>query len=635
MARIPVVAGAPQTVSATAEDQKRIFGQSGTISYANTDGSGSLTAGQSVVIANNTTLSIASGRGYVVVLDVRGSLDALSEHVKKTEFPFVSPNDFGAVGDNTTDDTTAVQYAANFAIANNFDLVLNPATSYRITDSIDLKPPGSDVSFRGKVLGVGETPITWAGGNGTDAARKFCFLVQGMKRSRVEHVNIQIPASATYVHGWEVDDTTGDYTSMSQTTWSDCHVFGSTGNTGCGGWRIGHTDSTGNADFSFLTFDNCGTAMGTAPSGSFHILNEGANSLNHTVVDGYAYYCDVAISNLSTTGAESTQGGGSIFCYGFGTSHCDTDFQFLTAGNYAVYGGRFEVGQRFLDVANGGGSNAGVTVTISDVNIASYVPSDNILFYLGSAANFNLINPVIKADGGSDYTSAMITASSASGGRGSISVIGGSIQAADLPVTISAGAWIINTLGVSQRTNAGLNTTHWKNRLSNTGGTSTPLELNPGAASGDTAYLTMAARYRQGYDGSIAAEGASSAGAVVVGDTLTAPNRKVILARLNGTSYAEIDPNTRDLRLPVVGTGIQLKSGTGGLIGEATLVGGTVTVTNANIVAGSVVQLQRKTAGGTIGDLTYTLSAATSFTINSASGSDTSTVSYVIFQPAP
>lgn len=77
-----------------------------------------------------------------------------------------------------------------------------------------------------------------------------------------------------------------------------------------------------------------------------------------------------------------------------------------------------------------------------------------------------------------------------------------------------------------------------------------------------------------------------------------------------------------------VGKGITYKSGTGQRAGNATLAGGTVTVTNTSVTANTVITLSRKTAGGTIGDLTYTLSAGTSFTINSASGTDTSVVSY-------
>jgi hypothetical protein len=63
--------------------------------------------------------------------------------------------------------------------------------------------------------------------------------------------------------------------------------------------------------------------------------------------------------------------------------------------------------------------------------------------------------------------------------------------------------------------------------------------------------------------------------------------------------------------------------------GNATLVGGTVTVSNATVTANTIVMLTRKTSGGTIGTaVTYTLSAGTSFTINSDNVLDTSTFSW-------
>lgn len=73
--RIPVVAGQPQTVSATLDDQKTIIGQVGTVAYTNTDGGGSLTAGDSVTVSVNTTLTVSSGRGYAHILDVPGDDD--------------------------------------------------------------------------------------------------------------------------------------------------------------------------------------------------------------------------------------------------------------------------------------------------------------------------------------------------------------------------------------------------------------------------------------------------------------------------------------------------------------------------------------------------------------------------------
>lgn len=67
--------------------------------------------------------------------------------------------------------------------------------------------------------------------------------------------------------------------------------------------------------------------------------------------------------------------------------------------------------------------------------------------------------------------------------------------------------------------------------------------------------------------------------------------------------------------------------------GNATLVAGTVTVANTSVTANTIVNLTRKTAGGTIGtQITYTLSAGASFTITSDSAADTSTFSYFLLE---
>jgi hypothetical protein len=73
-----------------------------------------------------------------------------------------------------------------------------------------------------------------------------------------------------------------------------------------------------------------------------------------------------------------------------------------------------------------------------------------------------------------------------------------------------------------------------------------------------------------------------------------------------------------------------LSTGGSPLAGKAVLVAGTKAVAAASITANSIVMLSRKSAGGAIGDLTYTINAGVGFTINSASGTDTSTVGWVI-----
>ena len=90
---------------------------------------------------------------------------------------------------------------------------------------------------------------------------------------------------------------------------------------------------------------------------------------------------------------------------------------------------------------------------------------------------------------------------------------------------------------------------------------------------------------------------------------------------------------TGNMVFSTAGKGVQYQSGTGARAGNATLVGGTVTVTNTTVTANTIVMLTRKTSGGTIGTaITYTLSAGASFTINSDNILDTSVFSYLLVE---
>jgi len=64
----------------------------------------------------------------------------------------------------------------------------------------------------------------------------------------------------------------------------------------------------------------------------------------------------------------------------------------------------------------------------------------------------------------------------------------------------------------------------------------------------------------------------------------------------------------------------------------ATLVGGTVTISHPLIHANSRIQVTRNVTGGTVGHLSVTRSNETSFTVNSSSGTDTSTLAITVFE---
>jgi hypothetical protein len=88
-------------------------------------------------------------------------------------------------------------------------------------------------------------------------------------------------------------------------------------------------------------------------------------------------------------------------------------------------------------------------------------------------------------------------------------------------------------------------------------------------------------------------------------------------------------PETSTSRLPF----LKIREGANGSLGVATLVGGTVTVSNTRVTANSRIFITVKTPGGTQGFLSYSVSAATSFTITSTSGTETSTVNWFIVEP--
>lgn len=85
----------------------------------------------------------------------------------------------------------------------------------------------------------------------------------------------------------------------------------------------------------------------------------------------------------------------------------------------------------------------------------------------------------------------------------------------------------------------------------------------------------------------------------------------------------------------VAGQGFKVKEGSNAKMGTATLVAGTVTVSNTSVTANSRIFLTSNADGGIPGFLRVSArSASTSFTITSSSGTDTSTVAWLILEPA-
>jgi hypothetical protein len=93
--------------------------------------------------------------------------------------------------------------------------------------------------------------------------------------------------------------------------------------------------------------------------------------------------------------------------------------------------------------------------------------------------------------------------------------------------------------------------------------------------------------------------------------------------------------NTGSIFLAGLASRIKQKTGTNGGIGSAVLVAGTVTVANTSVTANTQVRYARKTIGGTVGNMSYTISAGVGFTLASSSNTDTSTIDWELIEVIP
>ena len=276
------------------------------------------------------------------------------------------------------------------------------------------------------------------------------------------------------------------------------------------------------------------------------------------------------------------------------------------------------------------------------------------------------------------------------GGNGGVNIIGPIISAGNFSGLSLTGSQATNSINISTTWNTTGNPTLIYGRATNTasGASANLLDLGTtaagsliritktGAISGPLNTLTLGTdpRLSQG-NTNRPIELATTQGYVVIFDTIprlgfstsagtTAPNE--CISRTAAFTYqfglnTASTPNAQTIKAHDVTTGtganLTLSGGTGssasgGVIigtngtasvlirhGTATLVTGTVTVSDTNIVAGSRIFVNRQTDGGTIGDsYSITRSAGTSFTITSKTANvtaalDTSTVSYLIINP--
>lgn len=163
----------------------------------------------------------------------------------------ITPRTFGVVlnakGDGTTDDTAAFQAAINAARGGKL-FIPEPASYYKITDTLTIAPAGSDTQVFLDMESIGRNgSIRFSGVN------KPLFAVKGWKYSTIKGVKPSTENTAKNAVIWDID-ADADKASTSGLIFEDClNSFGTGGQNI--GWRFGK--SGGNYDFSALHFRGC------------------------------------------------------------------------------------------------------------------------------------------------------------------------------------------------------------------------------------------------------------------------------------------------------------------------------------------------------------------------------------------
>lgn len=166
--------------------------------------------------------------------------------------------------------------------------------------------------------------------------------------------------------------------------------------------------------------------------------------------------------------------------------------------------------------------------------------------------------------------------------------------------------------------------------------------LSIGTAAGtNTGQLRIPKRTSDGSFGAVYWDDVENGRVLSVYPSPLTDNRSFLLPDASGTGVVTNGTNSGNIVatgffiVDTAGGGLSIKEGSDAMLGTATLVAGTVTVSTAAVTANSRIFVFVQTPGGTQGHLSIgTVTASTSFVINSTSGSETSTVAWWIVEPA-
>src|SRR3989442_954350 len=301
----------------------------------------------------------------------------------------VNVKEFGAKGDGTTDDTSAIQSAIN---ALGFSgKVYFPRGSYRITSTIVIgattSPNIDSISVEGEVP-IG-TQLLYTGSTAIPA-------VKIISNARFEFSNIRI------LNGNTTGSGTGLLVTSNITSGSNCGpgVFRNVSvNNFNDGVQIG--EATGNSADS-MTWINLEVDANTT---GVHFMHGADNSLAHLFLNLFG------VGNGKVLWTQSQD---NIYIVGGSASNSTVaDFHLESTGAYGIQNFRSENGTRFLITGpiTGGGAGSLLNMTIFNCRIASTLASDGFALQLHQLGHYlisgNYIQGAIEIGGGGGSMSSL------------------------------------------------------------------------------------------------------------------------------------------------------------------------------------------------------------------------------------
>ena len=513
---------------------------------------------QSQAVAAQTTANSA-----ITSIASKVAVDALVFNVK----------DHGAIGNNSTDDTTAIQTTINLA-ATNGGIVYFPAATYRISATLNI---ASNVTFLGTGFGSVINQVSTSSDVfvGTDLSHiTFDSLkITGPGSGTGIGIHLNISTNTTTVRpiirNIFIQGMGGDAINIS------APVFGRISDTSafsCGGWGFNLFGVTALA--SSMTIIDC--YANACTSGGYRLFKASACSViaSYSLSNVIGYLVDTSTNIVLNA------------CFG---DTCGTGVK-VNAGS----------GNMILGYYSNNNTGIAIQITGSSATASIEHAFDNAPN--GSATHF------IQVDSGSYATLIGYTNVTSNLFNGTVLTLdNGSTGGMTIPGAVMITNGINSALAV--------NGTITGQQLISAIGQDTGTSAYRATVTGDTI-----ARYAVGCDGSISwGPGGSS-------------SRDTTLAR---TGAGILGVTQGSLAVSTAGSGLQIKEGTNAKMGTATLSAGSVTVSTTAVTANSRIFLTGQNSSGTAGALGVTArTAGTSFTITSTSGTDTRLVAWFIVEPA-